>query len=416
MNKSITYDIAVVGAGPAGTMAAIRASGFNKKILIIERNPEIGKKIFITGKGRCNLTNKAPIDVFIEKFGRQGLFFRPAFYVFSNTDLIDFFEENNLKLKIERQGRIFPVTNRASSVIDILKKNIRKNRIDIFFNTRLNNIKRKGGIFFLYSDSRDVIKAERVILALGGASFGATGSKGDGFLIAKKLGHRIVPLTPGLVPLKVKEQWVKKLQGLALKNIRLVFSYGRKKIISNIGELMFTHFGVSGPLVLDLSGRIVSVLKENKTVNLSIDLKVGLDIKHLEQKLLRDFIDNGSMKLKNAMNLLLPKRLVPVFIYVAELDENKRLNQITHKERNTIIQLLKSLPMTITGSLPLKYAMVTQGGVSTKEINPKTMESKIVPGLFFAGEIIDGAAPSGGYNLQQAFSTGFLAGQTAGNF
>ena len=442
MHKSTnhTYDIAVIGAGPAGSMAALRSAqdcpkGRQKarkktvlkdceKTVLIEKNNSIGKKMVLTGKGRCNISNTASIDTFIEKFGKHGLFLRSAFNKFSNQDLIDFFESNGLKLKIERQGRIFPVTDSAESVLEILKRCISRAPIEVIYNTRLNNVhphtknfgvgvKKEENIFVLDLGKKGRLKAKKLILATGGVSFKQTGSTGDGFSIAKKLGHTITPLKPGLVPLKTKELWIKNLQGVTLKNIKLTFSYGNKKIVSPIGELMFTHFGISGPLVLDLSSTIVSLLEQHRQISLSIDLKPALNPVQLEKRLLKDFINNGKMKLKNGMNYLLPKRLVSAFIHIAGLDQDKKLSQVTHKERETIIYLLKSLPLTIIGALHIESAMVTCGGISTKEINQKTMESKIVPGLFFAGELIDGAAPSGGYNLQQAFSTGFLAGESA---
>lgn len=417
--RNYTYDIAVIGAGPAGSMAALRSAQdcekpeVRKKTVLIEKNNSIGKKILLTGKGRCNISNTASIDTFIEKFGKQGLFLRYAFNKFSNQDLIHFFESTGLKLKIERQGRIFPATDSAASVLETLKTCISKTQIEVIYNARLNNVQKENNVFLLDLGKKGKLKARKVILATGGLSFKQTGSTGDGFAIAKKLGHTIIPLKPGLVPLKAKEPWIKNLQGVTLKNIKLTFSYGNKNIISPIGELMFTHFGISGPLVLDLSSTIVSLLEQHREISLSIDLKPGLNPAQLEKRLLKDFTNNGKMKLKNGMSYLLPKRLVSAFIHIAGLDQDKKLSQVTHKERKTIIYLLKSLPLTIIGALHIESAMVTCGGISTKEINQKTMESKIVPGLFFAGELIDGAAPSGGYNLQQAFSTGFLAGESA---
>ena len=250
-------------------------------------------------------------------------------------------------------------------------------------------------------------------MATGGVSFKATGSTGEGFRIARKLGHTIRPLMPALVPLKTEEPWVRQLQGLSLKNIRITFVYGKKKIISNIGELLFTHFGVSGPLALDLSGRITALLINNRKINLFIDLKPGLEAEKLRARLLKEFSSRGKTYFKNIMKELLPHKLIPVFIRLSGIDPAKTASQITKHERGVIIRLLKALPLTVTGSLSIECAMVTGGGVSTKEINPRTMESRHVPGLYFAGEIIDGCASSGGYNLQQAFSTGYLAGGSA---
>jgi len=407
------YDIAVVGAGPAGTMAAIRAGQLKKNVVLIERNDSIGKKILLSGRGRCNISNTAPVDKFIEKFGKQGAFLRPAFFTFFNQDLIDFFESKGLELKAERQGRIFPVTDSAHSVVEVLKEYLLENRVQILYNMRLRDIKRENGFFQLYIEADGRVAARKVILTTGGASYKMTGSTGDGFRIARRLGHTVVPLKPGLIPLRTRESWIKKLQGLTLKNIRITFVYGKKKIVSDVGEFLFTHFGVSGPLVLDLSNKIISILEEYKEVHLFIDLKPGLNPEQLEKRLLDEFNAKGNTELKNIMKSLLPHSLIPVFIHLSGIQPEKKANQITQKERRLIMDLLKAFPLTIIGSLPIEEAMITDGGISIKEIDPRTMESKVIPGLYFAGEIIDGCASSGGYNLQKAFSTGYLAGEKA---
>ncbi len=408
------YDVAVIGAGPAGCMSAIRSSQLKKNVVLLEKNDRIGKKLLLTGKGRCNLTNSAPLDIFIEKFGKQGLFLRSAFLKFFNQDLVDFFQAKGLQLKTERQGRVFPVTDKSYSVIEVIKKYLSENRVKLLYNARLLGISKKQEFFQLNLEGGNSINSGKVILATGGVSYKATGSTGDGFRIAKKLGHTITGLIPALVPLKTKEPWVRELQGLTLKNIRIILQYGNKrKIISDVGELMFTHFGVSGPLILDLSGRIITLLRQYKQVSLIIDLKPGLTFEQLQNRLLNEFSAKGKTKLKNIMPGLLPRRLIPLFMNLSGLSPEKRTNQITHQERRRIIELLKSLPLTVNGFLSIEEAMITAGGVSTKEINPRTMESRIVPGLYFAGEIIEGYASSGGYNLQQAFSTGYLAGESA---
>jgi len=410
------YDIAVIGAGAAGTMAAIRAGQFNKKVALIERNDAIGRKMLLTGKGRCNVTNAAPLDTFIEKFGKEGKFLRTAFFKFFNQDVIDFFASKGLELKTERQGRIFPATDRAVSVVDVLKAYLMEANVTILYNRRLKNIVPGDKVFLLNFDDGSRLEAKKVILATGGASYKATGSTGDGYAIAKSLGHAVVALKPALVPLKTGQAWVRDLQGVALENIRVTFEYGNKrKIVSEVGELMFTHFGVSGPLVLDLSGDVVSLLEEHKEIKLFIDLKPGLKPEQLESKLLHKFKVKGNVQLNNIMKDILPQRLIDVFLKMLGLRPQIKTNQITQEQRRAIITTLKGFPLTIIGSLPLEEAMVTGGGVSTSQINPRTMESKLVPGLYFAGEMIDGCAASGGYNLQQAFSTGYLAGESAAN-
>jgi len=407
------FDIAVMGGGAAGIMASVRAAGLGKSVVLIERNDSLGKKILMTGKGRCNITNTASLDVFIKKFSPGGEFFRTAFFSFSGEDLMEFFRSKGLELKVERQGRVFPVTDKAKSVVSVLEGCLKDSGVNIIYNTRITAIERKDGSFILTAEDSGSIEAKKVIIAAGGASYKATGSAGDGFRIAERLGHSISPLKPALVPLKTKEPWVKDLQGLALENIRVTFHLGNKKLSSEVGELMFTHFGVSGPLVLDMSGDIVSALKKHKEIPMTIDLKPGLRIEQLESKLVHKFAVKGNVQIRTLMQDMLPKRMVDVFLSLLNMPTAKRANQITKTDRRAIIDMLKTLPLTITGSLPIEEAMVTGGGVSLKSINPRTMESKIVPGLYFAGEVIEGAAPSGGYNLQQAFSTGYLAGEKA---
>jgi len=408
-----SYDIAVIGAGAAGSMAAIRA-GRDKKVILLEKNEIIGKKILMTGKGRCNLTNSGKLDTFIEKFGRPGQFLRSAFYAFSNEDLMDFFRSNGLELKSERQGRVFPATDNAHSVTQILEKLLEKNKIDVRYKIRIRELKRENGKFILDTDGGRVT-AKKVILATGGASYKDTGSTGDGFQIAQGLGHTILPLKPGLVPLKTRESWVKEVQGLTLKNIRLVFIAGKKKIVSDVGELLFTHFGVSGPLILDLSADIVRLLSGESHVNLLIDLKPGIDTNEMEDKLLREVKEHGGREIKTMLASALPLKLAPLILRLVNIDLHKKVHQMNRDDRRRLAKILKELPLTVTGPLALEEAMVTCGGVSIKEINSRTMESKIVPGLYFAGEVIEGGAPSGGYNLQQAFSTGYLAGESAAN-
>jgi predicted Rossmann fold flavoprotein len=286
-------------------------------------------------------------------------------------------------------------------------------KVKVEYDTRITGIEKGDGHFILVSEDSQRLKTRKVVIATGGASYKATGSTGDGFLMAGRLGHKVAALKPALVPLKAKEPWVKDLQGLGLENVRITFHPGGKRIGSDVGEVMFTHFGVSGPLVLDMSGAIVSALERYKEVLMTIDLKPGLRKEQLESKLLHKFSVKGSVQLKNLMQDILPRRMIAVFLSALKLNGDKRASQIKKEERTAIIDALKSFPLTITGSLPVEEAMVTAGGVSLKEVDPRTMESKRVPGLYFAGEALDLAAPSGGYNLQAAFSTGYLAGEKA---
>ncbi len=410
-----TFGIAVIGGGPAGIMAAIRAGEFKRNVVLIERNDSLGKKLLMTGKGRCNLTNTAELDIFIEKFGRSGQFLRTAFFRFFNRELMDFFKANGLELKEERQGRVFPEDDKSVSVVRVLEKALEDVNVRVMRDSRLIEIKKEDGYFRLGFGAKGAVFSKKVVVATGGASYKATGSTGDGYHIAKTLGHTFAPLKPGLVPLKTKEPWIKDLQGLTLKNISVTFECEKKKICSDVGELLFTHFGVSGPLVLDLSNELSCLIWDKKPVYIFIDLKPGLTAEQLDGRILRDISAHGSINIKTMLKELLPIKLVPVFIALLKLDAGKRINQLGQTERRAIIDLLKSFKLTVSGTLPIEDAMVTLGGISTKEIDPRTMESRAVPGLYFAGEVIDAHAPSGGFNLQQAFSTGYLAGESAAN-
>ncbi|MBN1405589.1 MAG: NAD(P)/FAD-dependent oxidoreductase [Candidatus Omnitrophica bacterium] len=408
------YEIAVIGGGPAGCMAAIRSARGNKDVALIERNPSLGRKLLLTGNGRCNLTNSSPMDVFMKNFGSSGNFLRSAFHVFSNESLMHFFASCGLKLKTESHDRVFPVTDKSSSVLAILEKCLRENNVNIIYNTRIIDIKKKEGVFSLAAQNGISIKAKKIIIATGGASYKKTGSTGDGFLIAHSLGHAIISLVPALVSLKAKESWIGDLQGVSLDNIRIIFYRNNKKFVSDNGEIIFTHFGISGPLVLDMSSCIISALGMHKDIEIVIDLSPGLNKEDLNKYMIDKITTAGSVHIKNIIQDMLPKRMTEVFLSLLKISPKKCANQISKKERVSIIDMLKAFPLTVTGSLPIDEAMATEGGISRKEINPRTMESRLIPGLYFAGEAIEGRGTSGGYNLQQAFSTGYLAGECAG--
>jgi len=406
--------VVVVGGGPSGMMAAIRASQLSSQTFLIEKNSSLGKKLLLSGKGRCNLTNACGLDAFLERFSRNGAFLRDAFKKFFNLELMDFFQKRGLKLKTERQLRVFPVTDKAESINQILHNELIKNKVRIICSKSLKNIAVENGAAkgVILGDG-EIINADSVILATGGASFDFTGSTGDGINIAKKLGHRIEFLHPGLVPLETKGRTAFLLKGLTLKNIRLKFYTAKREIISEIGELLFTHFGVSGPLVLTLSGKIGEWLLKREQVFLEIDLKPALSCEQLDNRLLREFKANPKKSIKNTLKELLPLRMGEVFLVICGIDETKNTSQITQEERWNLVKFLKKFTLEITGTRPLNEGMVTRGGVSLKDINPRTMESRIVKGLYFAGEIMDIDADTGGFNLQAAFSTGYLAGESA---
>ncbi|MFH1202370.1 MAG: NAD(P)/FAD-dependent oxidoreductase [Candidatus Omnitrophota bacterium] len=406
------YNIAVVGGGPAGMMAAISAGQLYKDVVLVEKNNSLGKKLLLTGKGRCNLTNIGGLDRFLGNYENDAEFLRDAFSVFFNEQLMAFFENKGLKLKVERQGRVFPQTDNAEDVLKILRSALMENKVKIIYNSPLSGLKRENDKFTLTLAGPIKIEARLLILATGGASFPQTGSTADGFRIAQGLGHRIVRLRPALVPLETKDAWVKHLQGLTLKNIRIHILGAKKKISSEIGDLLFTHFGVSGPLILGLSAKIVDLL-EKGGVKISIDLKPGLPKEKLEERLIRDLREQGNSNFQTILKGLLPNKLISVFLKLLNIAPNKKANQITSAERINLLRLLKDFLVTVLRSRPLSEAMVTRGGLDIRQINPRTMESRLIKGLYFCGEIIDVSGSSGGYNLQAAFSTGYLAGQAA---
>jgi predicted Rossmann fold flavoprotein len=409
----IIYDIAVIGAGPAGCMAAIQGAYLGKKVVLLEKNDKIGRKLLLTANGRCNLTNTAPLEVFLENFGRRGSFYRDAFTLHSNHDLMDFFKIHGLDVTEQESGRVFPITENSQSVVDVLENVLDTNRVKIVYNYHLKHLHKQSMIFKLSSKKNQPITAHKVIIATGGVTYKNTGSTGEGLELAKLLGHHITPLKPGGIPLKVREKWVHELKGVSIQNVGLTIGYGGKFMPLPHGDLLFTHFGLSGPVILDMSNNIIELLDKYGDVKLYIDLKPEYPSETLKNQLIKDFQHNSRKSLKNYLKNYLPQNTIKPILQTIPLDPNKKLNQITKKERQKLQETLKALPLTITGHLPMNKALVTCGGVSRKEINPQTMESKLIDGLFFAGEIISGCGGRGGYNLQQAFSTGFLAGFSA---
>ena len=409
------FDIAVAGAGPAGMMAAITASASKRSVVLIERNKLLGKKILLTGGGRCNLTNSAGLDGFIKAFGKQGLFLRTAFKEFSNLNLMNFFKARGVSFKEESGGRIIPKKGDAHLIVRTLENCLSRGQVKVLYDSRLNNLAKLKDSFRLdLAGSR--ILAKKVILATGGISYKETGSSGDGFIIAERIGHRVTFLKPGLVPLMVVEPWVRQLSGVALSDVVITFSseaVGGKNLKSNPGEIIFTHFGISGPLILDLSSRVVDLLLPGKSISLFIDFKPGSNQEELKSLLFREFSEGKNRQLKNALGAFMPQRLTLPFLNQAKISAAGKVCQLSRRDYHQLSSYLKAFPLTVSATLPINQAMVTDGGVLTREINPQTMESKILPGLYFAGEIIEGSGVSGGYNLQQAFSTGYLAAKGA---
>ena len=410
--------VLVIGGGPAGMISAIAAAKEGNQVIIIEKNSELGKKILITGKGRCNITSSIDISEFINYIPGNGRFLYSAFQNFTNKDIIDLLEQNGVKVKEERGNRIFPTTDRAIDVRNSIEKEVRKKNIEVRLNSKVKEILVKDNVSYgVILESGEEIKADKIILATGGKSYPGTGSTGDGYKMAEKLGHTITKIQGSLVPLTSNEETCKNLQGLSLKNveIQIMDTESNKKIYDDFGEMLFTHFGVSGPTILSGSAHLlryknIDELFEKNKIKLCIDLKPALTVEKLDERILRDFEEFKNKEFKNSLDKLLPQKLIPVVIEKTKINPYKRVNEITREERIRLVNLLKKFEITISGFRPVEEAIVTAGGISIKEINPKTMESKIVKGLFFAGEIIDVDAYTGGFNLQIAYSTGYTAG------
>lgn len=415
--------VIVVGGGAAGMMAAIRAAELGNQVLLLEKNEKLGKKIYITGKGRCNLTNACDTEELFGNVPRNAKFLYSAFYTFSNWQTISFFEENGLKTKTERGERVFPVSDHSSDVIAVLKRRLEREGVTVRLNTAVRELltteekeqqsygmaQRVRGVR-LYDGTE--LSADCVIVATGGVSYPTTGSTGDGYRFAQKLGHMVTTRVPSLVPFEVAETWVHELSGLSLKNVSVSIHKEQRQLYEGFGEMLFTHFGVSGPLLLSASS-LVNDYWNRFPLRLKIDLKPALTEQQLDRRILRDFEENANKSLKNAVQKLFPARLVPVMVALSGIPEEKRVNEITKEERAAFVQLIKGLPVTLTGFRDFKEAIITRGGVSVKEVNPSTMESRLVKGLYFAGEVLDLDALTGGFNLQIAWSTGYLAGNSS---
>lgn len=410
--------VIVIGGGAAGMIAAITSSNEGNDVTLIEKTSSLGNKIKITGKGRCNLTFDGDIEDFKNNIVKNFKFMYSSFNAFSNVDVVNYFNKLGVKTKIERGGRVFPVSDDANEVVKVLKDELNKNHVNIIYNVSVDDfILDNNKIKALKLSNNKIIECDKCIIATGGKSYPKTGSSGDGYVYAKKLGHKIVDLKPGLVPLRSSDSICKLLQGLSLKNVTLSLKYkDGKEIYKEFGEMMFSHFGITGPIVLSASSKLnrvenVDNLMQNSDIIASIDLKPALDDDTLDKRICRDFEKYTNKEFKNSLDDLLPKKLIPVIIELSGIDENNKVNQITKEERKRLVKLLKNLQITITGFMPFDIAVITSGGVDVKDINPKTMESKIVKGIYFAGEILDVDAYTGGFNLQIAFSTGYAAGK-----
>ncbi len=404
--------VIVVGGGPAGMFAALAAAKAGIAVTLIEKNEKLGKKLFITGKGRCNITNAGDMEDLFDHVVTNRKFLYSAFYACDNFRVIDFFEQHGVKTKTERGNRVFPESDHSSDVIAALKRALQEKGVKIRLFTRVEELAvADGRCRGVYLADGEYLQADAVILATGGISYPSTGSTGDGYIFAKNSGHTVKEQEPSLVPLVTEETYVTAMQGLSLKNVRVTIKKGKQKVFEGFGEMLFTHFGVSGPLCLSASSLIGKELKKQKLL-MEIDLKPALTAEQLNRRLLRDFEANLNKQFKNAVQGLLPQKMQPVMIALTGISADKKVNEITKEERAHLLSLLKAFPLTLTGLRGFEEAIITRGGISVKEVNPSTMESKLVSGLYFAGEVLDLDAMTGGYNLQIAWSTGYLAGSS----
>lgn len=402
----------VIGGGAAGMFAAIAAAGNGHEVHVYEKNEKLGKKLFITGKGRCNITNACDMETLFDAVVTNSKFLYSSFYGYTNQNVIDFFEQIGVKTKIERGERVFPQSDHSSDVIRALEAEMRRRGVQIHLYTEVRRVVSEEGRFsFIELADGSQIKGDACIVATGGLSYQTTGSTGDGHRFAKENGHSVTPCMPALVPMTVKEDWVPRLQGLSLRNVSAVIYDGKKRLYEEFGEMLFTHYGVSGPLMLSASSIVGKKLRE-KELKLVIDLKPALSMEQLEKRVLRDFEENQNRQFKNAVGKLFPAKLIPVMIELSGIDEDKKVNIISREERQRFVSLIKNLPVTLTGLRGYNEAIITKGGVKVKEIDPGTMESKLVKGLYFAGEVLDLDAVTGGFNLQIAWSTGYAAGMS----
>lgn len=414
--------IIVIGGGPAGMFAAIAAAetSASNEVILMEKNEKLGKKLFITGKGRCNITNASDMENLFSNVMSNAKFLYSAFYSYDNMRVIDFFEQNGLRTKVERGNRVFPISDHSSDVIATLNRVLKEKKVKVMLHTEVGQILMqeeedgtKTAVGVKLKD-QTTLMADRVIVATGGFSYQTTGSTGDGYRFAEEAGHTITEISPALVPFYAKEEYVTRLQGLSLKNVEVRIYDGKKLLYEEFGEMLFTHFGVSGPLILSASAALKPA-QTKKELAMKIDLKPAVSEEQLDKRLLREFEEAKNKQFKNAVAGLFPAKMTPIMIEVSGIDPEKKVNEVTREERHAFISLIKAFPVTLCGLRDFNEAIITKGGVKVKEIDPSTMESKCTRQLYFCGEVLDLDAMTGGYNLQIAWSTGYLAGNSAGS-
>ncbi len=402
--------VLIVGGGAAGMFAAVWAARNGHAVSVYEKNEKLGKKLFITGKGRCNLTNACDMDTLFSSVVTNQRFLFSSFYGYTNQDVIDFFEEIGVPTKIERGNRVFPVSDHSSDVIQGLTRELKKLGVKVHLHTEVKAVEAQEEAFarIVLADGR-IIEGDACIVATGGLSYRTTGSTGDGYRFAESLGHKVTDLMPSLVPVEVAEPWIQELQGLSLKNVEVTVLDGKDPLYQEFGEMLFTHYGVSGPLIISASAYIGKRLLD-RPLKLEIDLKPALDVEALDKRVLRDFEENQNKQFKNAVGKLFPAKLIPVMLELSGIDPDKKVNVIAREERRSFVELMKHFPLTLTGLRDYNEAIITKGGVRIKEIDPGTMESKLIKGVYFTGEVLDLDALTGGFNLQIAWSTAYAAG------
>ena len=413
------YELLVIGGGPAGMMAAARAGERGRRVLLLERGPSLGRKLLITAGGRCNVTNSAPLPEFLKAFGRQGGFLRDAMTRFGNAELLEWLHNSGVRTIAERKGRIFPESQQAATVLDALRAAMQAGAVEVRLNQRVESLRiEQGNLSGVFAAApsgapRSAIASAGVLIATGGLSYPATGATGDGYALARQAGHSIVEPYPAIVAFETAESWPRNIQGTPIKNVSVIARHDGRKLAENFGEALWTHYGISGPAILDISGAVVLALRKGGAVTLELDLRPGDTAESLDERLLHAIKKEGKKQISTVLGGWIAERTAAQLLQLAEVDPRKKMSQCSKSDRKRIVRLVKHLELHVRRPRPIEEAIVTGGGVPLSEVDPKRMESRLLKGLFFAGEVLDLAGPSGGYNLQAAFSTGYLVGETA---
>jgi predicted Rossmann fold flavoprotein len=409
------YDLLVIGGGPAGMMAAARAGERGRRVLLLERGPSLGRKLLITAGGRCNVTNSAPLPEFLDAFGRQGGFLRDAMTRFGNAELLDWLHNSGVRTVAERKGRIFPESQQAATVLDALRAALLAGGVEVRLNQRVESLRiEQGNLRGVSAAAHSALDSSAVLIATGGLSYPGTGCTGDGYALARQAGHSIVEPYPAIIAFETAESWPRNIQGTPIKNVSVIARHDGRKLAENFGEALWTHYGISGPAILDISGAVVLALRKGGAVTLELDLRPADTAESLDERLLHAIKKEGKKQISTVLAGWIAERSAAQLLQLAEVDPRKKMSQCSKSDRKRIVRLVKHLELRVRGHRPIEEAIVTGGGVPLSEVDPKRMESRLLKNLFFAGEVLDLAGPSGGYNLQAAFSTGYLVGESIG--